>query len=1303
MTITKRIMDTATSSEGDMEKSKTTLSSTVLRPNAPAFTPSSAVVDVAAVTTTTVGSISNGDAGRCNHENSRMRNHRCDRQSRNQKKKKIIRTKKSQRQRQRQRESINETYELDPNVPNTRNNKHELDNTTTTTTKINNKNDNRSKKGDRPRRSKTKYNGKSRQRNQHPMENSKSNRKNTDGKDNTALPRKESSIECQKQGDNSRGNNNNNSISKDEFELASSLAFPALMEASSLSSSSARHKMQQTTWNSLTDIKDLLREEKLRDDCTSKEQQEVSDDEETKNWQNGLDRLTSHDGKTKLIRTGHRQPEFSSWDEDEEAEEKEDAEKTFHETKQSVAIDEKTVSSTLDIILAKSDPELFSGLGKRTFDINRLRDRWWVAVADQQRRIQYQQAAKELEEQQEKPSYCVETNHETIYDGVDENIQTNRSGSNYEDCSISNTSTISNTSSSSQNDDIHLSALHQNVKNDLPLYQATMSKKQLLDLIIERHDDRALRDMVELSWNTENENEPVLNHVVMGHKNGHIGADRILPFGILEEDRIEEDNGVDLVEHAIDVVIHRNQPSLLRTILSVTRGRAPINSKPLIQATRLGHEECASILLSKQEKGSTMLFLNDVDGNTALHYCCRENGNKDMLLTLLKQVVGNTKGKRQQLSKLVTARNKYLQTSLHIACQSGRNDLVEVFLTTCKSSLLFKILSIEDIKHETPLLCAVSNNSCDVVLSLLMWRRNHDHQRQKQAHTQKQVSQVNKAQNTTCPLVWAAKSGNLEMIDLLIQFGDQSGILYQVTEALLTLLLSDIPADIKLKGSDSLILAGGNPFQEIAYPGLIDGEKETSINVATKTVSVEIVRSIISTASRLVNERQLVRRRDPILQQQPEAFFRTLESKENSEANRAIRNALMETLCRAYSNQRLLDISKAIVLYEQIKKVEEEYIIQLQASLRTGTVSSVVHQPKNWCFLATYRHATSAVIYEGSKPSWLDCDRSVFAENSLRLLKILWVQNEVRKAECFCPWVSRNAKKSDTPPDLLAKDMLTLIANDGSRFLVHAPTVSNKSGKLASALRFAQMKCDEDSFGEVINLEVAIAPGFCKLMIQHMYHGSISFGWPNLNDNEMCRYLLELMLIAEEFLVPSLVQEIEMRLLSSKPLRCFCWDCCQALRVTSSNDGQKEAQCLFSINNNSRLVNRETVMDVLSLTDYMGGLDYDIFLAPIILDFCVEPKKLWANYDREVRQQKFWKVNKALSSLRNIAIITILKEFAYVVESPDCYLTSENDRNGESQKQILLRICLDELRNNSAIAMAYSSPIEKQTSANRKD
>jgi len=276
-----------------------------------------------------------------------------------------------------------------------------------------------------------------------------------------------------------------------------------------------------------------------------------------------------------------------------------------------------------------------------------------------------------------------------------------------------------------------------------------------------------------------------------------------------------------------------------------------------------------------------------------------------------------------------------------------------------------------------------------------------------------------------------------------------------------------------------------------------------------------------------------------------------------------------------------------------------------------------------------------------------------------------------------------------------------LIANDGSKFSVHAPTVSEKSGKLASALRFAKMNKDEDSFDEVICLEVDIAPEFCKLMIQHMYHGSICFGWPSLDNDEMCRFLLELMLIAEEFLIPSLVQEIEMRLLSSDPTTCFCWNCCQALRVASSDDGKKEAQCLFLVNSNSRLINHNTALDVLSLSDYLGGLDYDMFLAPMIRDIYLAPKNLWATYDREVGKQKNWKVNKALASLRNIASITILKEFAHVVKSPDFHLTTQDDQSIESQKQNLLRLCLDELRDNSAIAVAYSNPIERTPSRNR--
>lgn len=1258
-------MDPPASSESCVGKGKTGLSSTALRADAPIFQPSGAF---APITSTTASSVSAGDGGRGNHKkNSRVSNHRLDRgpQNRNEQN---SRTKKPQRQQRRQK-STTEKSELDPKIQN-KSRSNELEKVSARITHKNRRN-----KGDRSRRSKQKDDRKARRNNHRPME----------------------QLECKNSDDNRRasediGCHSNTDTSKDDLELASSLAFPALMEQSESAFTFAHHKMQQELWNDLSGIREA-REEESR----VEEQQELLEDQES-SWQDGLDRLTSNDQKTKDIRTLHRKPEFLSWDENDKAEEKEASQGKCHERKQYAAIEHKTSRSTKDLLTAKYGRMASE---KRGFDMKKLRDKWWTAVADQQQRFQ-EQHAEELKQKEKKPSCCVDATHESSFGSFDENIQTNDSSGENEEFS-----TDSSTSSMIQDGSIHcLPALRQ-----VPLYQSTTSRMKLLDLIIEQNDENALREVVELSWNAENKAIP--NQFVLNDDNDTVTAEPMPSFEMVEEDRIEE-SGIDLVEHAIAVVIRQNRPNLLRTILSITDGRAPINSKPLLHAAGLGHEECASILLSKQEKGSTMLFLNDIDGNTALHYCCEEHGKKDILLMLLKQVVGNTKRKRQQLSKLVTARNKNLQTPVHVACQSGRNDLVEVFLTTCASSLLFKILSIEDMKHETPLLCAVSNNSCDAVLSLLMWRRNHDHQGQKQSRSysdarcvhidnnaEMHIKHDDKGQQMACPLVWAAKSGNLEMIDLLIQFGDQSGTLYQVTEALFALLQSDVLGDVKLRGSNSLILAGANPFQEIDNPGVIDGENYTSISMASKTVSDDIIRSMLSTALQLVNERQLARRRDPVLQQQPEAFFKTLESKENAETDKAMINTLIETLFRAYSNREPSDLSKAIALYEQIQRVHEEDLMQLQASLRNGTITSFEHRTKNWYFLATHRHSAGEIGNEGSKKKLWDSDRSVFAEKSFRLLKIPWVQDEVRQAECSCPWMSRNASKCHPPPDLSAEDALMLIANDGSKFSVHAPTVSEKSGKLASALRFAKMKKDEDSIDEVINLEVDIAPEFCKLMIQHMYHGSICFGWPSLDNNEMCRFLLELMLIAEEFLIPSLVQEIEMRLLSSNPTTCFCWNCCEALRVASSDDGKKEAQCLFLVNSNSRLINQNTALDVLSLSDYLGGLDYNIFLAPVIRDFYLAPKNLWATYDREVEKQKQWKVNKALASLRNIASITILKEFAHVVKSPDFHLTTEDDRSTESQKQNLLRLCLDELRNNSAIAVAYSNPIERTSSRNR--
>ena len=121
----------------------------------------------------------------------------------------------------------------------------------------------------------------------------------------------------------------------------------------------------------------------------------------------------------------------------------------------------------------------------------------------------------------------------------------------------------------------------------------------------------------------------------------------------------------------------------------------------------------------------------------------------------------------------------------------------------------------------------------------------------------------------------------------------------------------------------------------------------------------------------------------------------------------------------------------------------------------------------------------------------------------------------------------------------------------------------------------------------------------------------------------------------------------------------------------------------------------------MSLTDYLGGLDYSIFSAPIALELWVQPEKMWATYDREITKKKLWKMNKALGFLRNVAILTILKEFDHVVNCPDFCLITEDDQGRDFQKQILLQLCLDELRNKSGITLAYSSPGDESLDRNK--
>mmetsp|Transcript_35845 Transcript_35845/g.39966 ORF Transcript_35845/g.39966 Transcript_35845/m.39966 type:complete len:1046 (+) Transcript_35845:384-3521(+) len=945
-------------------------------------------------------------------------------------------------------------------------------------------------------------------------------------------------------------------------------------------------------------------------------------------WCNGLDRLTS-----RRVVISDRS-EYSAWNgKDVEAVDGKQGGKDDRQKETPNIYDGNTrlVPAVMTKTTTPNNSIVRRELGKR-IDIRRLRDRWWLVVSEQR----FQRAfRKELNEKLALVRVCVENPINNFAVSGKESISDAEDGT-YNDDSIHDKSISERTCSSNETKNVHLSALEHQMKNS----ESLLPTKKLIECIIEQNDDRALKDLLERSW-IENEKQMLHDYLGIAHEH------------TITSETWDKEIDLGLVEHAIEIAICHNKPRILRTILSVTSGSVPTNteskrySSPLIQSVELGHEECASILLSKQDRGSTLLFFKDIDGNTPLHYCCREKGDKAMLLMLLKQAVGSTKGKQHQLLKLVTARNKQLQTPLHVACQKKRNDLVEVFLTTCKSSLLFKVLSTKDVDNQTPLLTAVANNSCDAVVSLIMWRGNHSLQ-DPFVKNESCCSQKKKVL-LTCPLVRAASDGNLDMIELLIQFGYHSGyIVYQVTDALLVLLRSDALVHTKVKGSDLLMHAGGNPFEEIDLSCKYS-EIETTIDVAARIRPDVILRSVISTGIRILRNRQFCRRKDLKLQQQPDVFFRTLESKEDSEVNSAMKNALIRTLFRAYSNQEPLDFSAAIALYERIPGVDETDLSRLQTSMLHNRFTDYKPETKNYCFLTTFQHSSSVIpLDKGPKSSSLDEDRSVLAEKSFRLLKMPWFQNELIEADCFCPWMKVNVKKiKNQSTNFLLEDEVVLIA-DGVRFLVHVSALSEKSAKLASAIRFERMNRDEKSSDQILHLAVSIPTHFCKLLIQHIYHGSICCGWPNLKDDDMCRYLLELMLIAEEFLMPSLVQEIEMRLLSSLPKRCFCWYCCQAVRVVSSEINKIVVQCLYCVDGISHLVTSSSGMNVLGFTEYTEGLEYYICLVPVSFSSINywKPKQIWKSYD-----DGSWQLNKAAVSLKDMTINNIEKN-ASVVKSP---------------------------------------------------
>jgi ankyrin repeat protein len=733
------------------------------------------------------------------------------------------------------------------------------------------------------------------------------------------------------------------------------------------------------------------------------------------------------------------------------------------------------------------------------------------------------------------------------------------------------------------------------------------------------------------------------------------------------------------VERGTEIAVETNKPQLLKTILKSRDGMsaedASFRLRCFIKAVNLGHEECVAVFLSNQHRGEKFLAHVDEKGNNVLHSCVQGRGDETLLKLLLEHIPGSNKGKKQQqFSKLLLSKNDDALTPLHEACRCKRLDFVEVFLGMCSTSLLAKLLRTEDADSQTPLLTAIANDAPDVVLGLIMFRGNHLPASRKTIFSggKNRSHTIDKFQsNQNCPLVWAGKMGNIAMVDLLLQFESQSGSIYQVTEALYHLLQSNVSTESKLEACEVLLSAAANPFEELTSTD--DQDSETCVGVAVSIKSPSIVQSLVSVGKTLLRHRQIARRRDPVLRQQPESFFRTIESKEDSEMKKATTRALLRSLLCAFQTQIPVYFFIAEVLYANGVALDRADISRLQHAMNGKELDFESIMRMDQYLIATYDYTPLLASQEDLKPNLnaLDFDRTQLSLKSRLLLGMDWMEQENK---CSCVWLSEKLSSRCRFLRFCDNEVL-LISEDGSRFPVHESIVAPKSGKLESAIRFQRMNTVDVLDEKRLELKVPIAATHLQAMIQHFYHGSM-FMWPSFSQNEMSRFLLELFTVAEEFLCQDLMKEIEMRLLHSSPQSCFCWFCCHAVR--NHPDDASMAQCLYCVDGESTLLTADVVFDVMGLTEFFETPSYNIHKLPQSIKsdraFFLQEKLLSDENTVE-----------ALAALKDSVQMNILCNFGEIVKTMEDN-TSLGDNKKDmagSQKMLLLQLCVNNLPSNS--------------------
>ena len=776
-----------------------------------------------------------------------------------------------------------------------------------------------------------------------------------------------------------------------------------------------------------------------------------------------------------------------------------------------------------------------------------------------------------------------------------------------------------------------------------------------------------------------------------------------------------KDPAMDYSTSHLEHCIKDDAPMKLLEILTALKKRTPkqmVNPKILLLAASLGRAECLDLLLSHRDliSMSALTSTKDSEGNNLFHCACSSNDSSAHLLESLFDFVGtSTKSQHQLLSKLLLAKNfSSKQTPLHLACQTGNVEVVNVFLNTCSSALLFKLFASQDDLGQTPLLAAVAANASDVVLALLLWNNGANTHHHPTRTTSSKATSTIKSSSKLCPLAWAAGLGNTEMVCLLLEFSTSGS--YDLTAALRSTVQGIAPVNC----ITTLLQAGANPF---AVSSMNDGGEDSSTCIQLASGNLEtlpILKTMATSGRKLLHQRQRTRRADPVLQQQPESFFASLEREENFEMESALGNALLEVLwncCRLDSQDHLVIATElfhcgATLKLDCLSKlrrtmVGKDFVPTSLESLGPCVLPSA--------FVSSYRHPLDPNPVANST-QLDDTNRSEALFWSRQLLQMPWMVEQVQDSLNISSCSVLNELTGEEIADTLQPDVV-LRTDAGEEFLVHSQILSAKCEKLGAAFRF-RSNTDSDS-KTVLQIQITMDSKLCKFFLQHIYHGSMSIGWTNDSGDDPSQNvsdLLELMLIGEEYICPSLIQECELRLLgamiaSSQLGECVCPSCCKSIRLSKDGGGLPVAECLVSIDRERTSVRfpANLALDALAVIDQVeavAGLGYKFNVS-----------KTKATY---TRSDVAWKLLENGSSeggdstlaatalLKDGILSFMLENFVRIVETPSF---EENMQQGDDPKEsqaLLLRYCLEALRESPLTRLSNRENISPTTATKNR-